>query len=148
MDWTQILTHLITVLLGGGAGTLITFRATRRKAGAEADGAVIGSLRSAIAELREMQTESMAREDKKDAQIAEKDAKIEELHSQMADKRCECTTKGYYMCIHQGCVLRKPSLGRGREYYRQHNGEEDFGADFLTVEELLERHGEEDGNDK
>ena len=67
---------------------------------------------------------------------------IEDLQTQLADKRCECTTKGYYMCVHQGCVLRRPSLGRGRAYFKEHCDEIDFGADFYTVEELLDEYRE------
>lgn len=138
MDWISVITGVIG-LIGGGIGTrIVTIKSTKRKAGAEADSAAIEALKSAIAELREMQEESGAREDKLNAQIADRDAKIEKLHSELADKRCENTTKGYYMCVHQGCALRRPSLGRGKEYYSQHIGEDDFGADFLSVEELLD----------
>lgn len=143
MDWGSIITYIITFITGGGIVGLVTLKATKRKAGAEADNAVIDALRNAIAELREIQTDSTERENKKDEQLAEKDAKIEELHKQLADKRCENTTKGYYLCVHQGCVLRRPSLGRGKEYYDVHSGEEDFGADFLSVEELLKQRKNE-----
>lgn len=155
--WTEILTHLLTLVTGGSLTAFVTLKAARRKAAAEADGAMVDvfrnaieALRGAISELKGNQSEANAREDKLNAQLTERDARIEELHKQLADKRCENTTKGYYMCVHQGCVLRCPSLGRGKEYYIKHSGEEDFGADFLTVEELIEnrRNAMADGNDK
>lgn len=80
-----------------------------------------------------MQSDSDRRDEKKDKLIAE-------LQKALADKRCECTTKGYYMCIHQGCVLRRPSLGRGKEYYKAHAADADFGADYTPVEDLLAEH--------
>lgn len=144
MDWTLIASTL-TALIGGGAlSTLATLRATRKKAGADADNAAIEGLKAAIAELRDMQSDSDRRDEKKDKLIAE-------LQKALADKRCECTTKGYYMCIHQGCVLRRPSLGRGKEYYKAHESDTDFGADYTPVEELLDEYrtkGERNGDDQ
>ena len=144
MNWTEILNMLLPLLFGGGIATFATLRATRKRANAEADNAAIDGLKSAISELREMQEESETREEKKDALIAE-------LQKALADKRCECTTKGYYMCIHQGCVLRRPSIGRGREYYKAHEADVNFGADYTPVEELLEEYrtrGEDDGDNQ
>lgn len=133
MDWTLIVSNLTTLIGGGALSTLATLRATRKKAGADADNAAIEGLNAAIAELRDMQSESDRREEKKDKLIAD-------LQKALADKRCECTTKGYYMCIHQGCVLRRPSLGRGKEYYKAHAADADFGADYTPVEDLLAEH--------
>lgn len=144
MDWTLIVSNLTTLIGGGALSTLVTLRATRKKAGADADNAAIKGLKDAIAELRDMQSDSDRRDEKKDKLIAE-------LQKALADKRCECTTKGYYMCIHQGCVLRRPSLGRGKEYYKAHAADADFGADYTPIEELLEEYrtkGEGDGDDQ
>lgn len=144
MDWSLIVSNLTTLIGGGALSTLVTLRATRKKAGADADNAAIKGLKDAIAELRDMQSDSDRRDEKKDKLIAE-------LQKALADKRCECTTKGYYMCIHQGCVLRRPSLGRGKEYYKAHAADADFGADYTPIEELLEEYrtkGEGDGDDQ
>lgn len=144
MDWTLIVSNLTTLIGGGALSTLATLRATRKKAGADADNAAIKGLNAAIAELRDMQSESDRRDEKKDKLIAD-------LQKALADKRCECTTKGYYMCIHQGCMLRRPSLGRGKEYYKAHAADADFGADYKPIEELLEEYrtkGEGDGDDQ
>ena len=150
MDWSLIITGVVSLIGGGIITRLVTIKSARRKAGAEADNAVVDALNNAIealnsacGELRTKLSESGAREDNLNARLAERDSKIDDLHKQIADKRCESTTKGYYMCIHQGCNLRCPSLGRGKDYYRQHAGEEDFGADFYTVEELLEHRRQE-----
>lgn len=144
MNWTLIISNLAALIGGGALSTLVTLRATRKKAGADADNAAIEGLKAAIAELRDMQAESARRDEKKDKLIAD-------LQKALADKRCECTTKGYYMCIHQGCVLRRPSLGRGKEYYKAHAADADFGADYTSIEELLEEYrtkGEGDGDDQ
>lgn len=144
MNWTLIISNLAALIGGGALSTLATLRATRKKAGADADNAAIEGLNAAIAELRDMQSECDRREEKKDKLIAD-------LQKALADKRCECTTKGYYMCIHQGCVLRRPSLGRGKEYYKAHAADADFGADYTPIEKLLEEYrtkGEGDGDDQ
>ena len=148
LDWTNILSMAF-----GGAGiigavvTLVNLRATKKKANAEADGAVVDALNAAIdglrdtiSELRDMQNESDARDEKKNELIKEKDALIADLQKHLADKRCENTTKGYYMCVHQGCVVRRPSLGRGKEYFASHEKEYDFGADFTPIEDLIEEY--------
>ncbi len=144
MDWTLIISNLAALIGGGALSTFVTLRATRKKAEADADNAAIKGLKAAIAELRDMQSDSDRRDEKKDKLIAD-------LQKALADKRCECTTKGYYMCIHQGCVLRRPSLGRGKEYYKAHAADADFGADYTPIEELLEEYrtkGEGDGDDQ
>lgn len=144
MNWTLIISNLAALIGGGALSTFVTLRATRKKAEADADNAAIDGLKAAIAELRDMQSDSDRRDEKKDKLIAD-------LQKALADKRCECTTKGYYMCIHQGCVLRRPSLGRGKEYYKAHAADADFGADYTPIEELLEEYrtkGEGDGDDQ
>lgn len=157
MDWIQILT-LILGFLGGGGGltALVTIRSQQKKAGADADNAAITALNNAITTMTGIDND-------KDREIAdlktensELRTQIGDLQKQIADKRCECTTKSYYMCVHQGCVLRRPSLGRGKNYFSEHWQDADFGADFYTVEELLDEYRknnvlkliEHNGNDK
>ena len=141
MDWIQILT-LVLGFLGGGGGltALVTIRSQQKKAGADADNAAITALNNAITTMTDIDNE-------KDAEIASLKSEnttlrtqIEDLQTQLSDKRCECTTKGYYMCVHQGCVLRRPSLGRGKTYFSEHGNDADFGADFYTVEEILDEY--------
>lgn len=148
MDWTQILSLLGGLIGGGGLSVLITLKYARKKAGAEADNAAITALNNAIGTLTTI-------DDNKDKEIADLKAEnatlqtsVSDLQTQLADKRCECTTKGYYMCVHQGCVLRRPSSGRGRAYFKEHCDETDFGADFYTVEELLDNYKNGNGNNK
>lgn len=151
MDWIQIITLIGGFIGGGGLMTLITARAQKKKVGAEADNAAIEALNNAITTMTGIDND-------KDREIADLKSEngelrktIGDLQSQLADKRCECTTKGYYMCVHQGCVVRRPSLGRGKTYFSEHGQEVDFGADFDTIEELLREHKKQNranGNDK
>lgn len=147
MEWMDILEKLLVFIAGGGVVKLFTLGAVRRQENAEAEKAsaeaektsaegkdiALESLENTIKELSAQHAATLSRE-------SEKDALIEKLMNDLADKRCECTTKGYYMCIHQGCVLRRPSLGRGKQYFKEHEKEEDFGADFYSVDELMKEY--------
>ena len=140
MDWVKFAEIIIAFLTGGGLLKLATLRSSKKKGEAEADGAVVNVLNEVINTLHTV-------DDNKDKEIAdlkkecrEKSEMIINLQQQLADKRCENTTKGYYMCVHQGCVLRRPTMGRGKEYYDAHSKEVDFGADFESVEQLLKAY--------
>ncbi len=140
MDWIQIMSIMGGFIGGGGLTALFTLKFSRRKAGADADNAAITALNNAITTMTGI-------DNGKDDEIAGLKtenaglrSQIGDLQKQLADKRCECTTKGYYMCVHQGCVLRRPSLGRGKTYFAEHGQEVDFGADFATIEELMDEH--------
>ncbi len=137
MDWMQLIELLIGFIAGGGIVKLATIKSSKRKGDAEADSAVVKVLNDAITTMSNL-------DEGKDREIADlkaesrqKSETIAKLRQELADKRCENTTKGYYMCVHQGCMLRRPTLGRGKEYYDQHNKETDFGADFTPVEQLI-----------
>lgn len=140
MDWTQILSIVAGFVGGGGVVTLATLRSTRKKANAEADGTAVEALNNAIETLK-------ALDDDKDNEIADlkkENADLREANNQLqthiADLRCECTTKGYYMCVHQGCIVRRPTLGRGKTYFTEHGKDVDFGADYTPIEELIAEH--------
>lgn len=140
MDWIQIISIVVGFVGGGGLTALFTLRFTRKKAGADADNAAINALNNAISTMTGI-------DNSKDNEITDLKAENTELRQQigklqahLSDKRCECTTKGYYMCVHQGCSLRRPALGRGKTFFDEYKDAVDFGADFYSVEELLEEH--------
>lgn len=142
MDWIQIISILGGFIGGGGLTALFTLKFSRKKAGAEADNAAITALNNAITTMTDIDNGKDAEISSLKSENTTLRAQIGDLQTQLADKRCACTTKGYYMCVHQGCVLRRPSLGRGRAYFKEHCDEMDFGADFYTVEELLDEYRE------
>lgn len=138
MEWTTIITTLIGGLLGGGGlSVILNWKSLQKKGSAEADSAAIEALNNAINTMSQIDEGK----DKEIAALKEEcktlRAEVADLNEQLTQKRCENTTKGYYMCIHQGCVLREPSMGRGKAYYDKHKGEPDFGADYTPVEDLL-----------
>lgn len=139
MDWISIIEMVLSFALGGGIASLFMIGVNKSKGKAETKDIAIGSLENTINELSEQLSAAAERE-------ARKDELIERQMTDIADKRCECTTKGYYMCVHQGCRLRCPSLGRGKEYFKSHQSEEDFGADFMTVEELIAKYDKDNEN--
>lgn len=139
MDWISIIEMVLSFALGGGIASVFMIGVNKSKGKAETKDIAIGSLENTINELSEQLSAAAERE-------ARKDELIERQMTDIADKRCECTTKGYYMCVHQGCRLRCPSLGRGKEYFKSHQSEEDFGADFMTVEELIAKYDKDNAN--
>lgn len=130
INWQTIIELVITLIGGGLIGRFFRLKADTRKAGAEADNTAIDGLNSTIQQLASQLAD-------RDADLKERDARIELLTEQLTHKTNECTTKGYYLCVHHGCKLRRPSLGRGDQYFLKHREDEQFGADFSTVEELL-----------
>lgn len=133
MDWTDILTALIGVVSGGGLTALFTVNAARRKAGSEADNMGISGLNSAI----DMLSKTL---DAEQADNADMRTQLTDLQDKVAELRGECTTKGYYMCVHLGCPCRKPTLGRGKEFYKEHSKEDSFGADYTPINDLIDEY--------
>lgn len=129
MEWTQILIALSTFVSGGGIAALVTLRSKKVIGKADADIAQINALERALKIV-----------DNKDAIIEGLNGKIEQLQEELAKKRDENTTKGYYMCVHLGCPLRRPGLGRGKVYFKDHEGEENFGADYNSIDTLYSEY--------
>ena len=49
--------------------------------------------------------------------------------------------QGY--CRHFGCVLREPAIGQGREWLESHKADPAMGADYLPINQLLMKYGQE-----
>ncbi len=122
MDWTTIITALLSLIGGGGLATFITWRASKKKSNAEADSAAFKALEQAHQLIAELEKEKA------------------DLNDQLADKRDECTTKGFYMCVHQGCVCRRPAIGRGKIYFSAHKHDECLDSDFTPIEDLVAQY--------
>ncbi len=141
MEWTTIITTLIGGLLGGGGlSAILNWRNIKKKGSAEADSAAIDALNNAINTMSQIDEGKDKEITDLKQELRDKQTQIDNLNEQLTQKRCENTTKGYYMCVHQGCNLRRPTMGRGKEYYAKHNGETDFGCDYLSIEELIEQY--------
>lgn len=54
MDFTSILITIVSTLLGGGIGSVLTLRSQRKKADAEAEGTELDNVEKAISIWREM----------------------------------------------------------------------------------------------
>ncbi|MBQ2006320.1 MAG: hypothetical protein II205_02025 [Bacteroidales bacterium] len=130
MDWTAIVGYAFGALGLFDLGRLVFFKSSKKKASAEADSVAVDVLNNALEALdkRLEEYQNLARE---------KDAEITRLQKELADKRNENTTKGFYMCVHQACPLRRPTLGRGKQYYDEHRDEDMLGADMRTLEKLI-----------
>jgi len=132
MDWTAIITGILTFVAGGGLVAIFTLPAIRKKANAEADNAVIEPLKQAISILNEQLKTANATIDEKN-RIIEQKAQHELVLSN------KLTALFDDMCIHKGCKLRKPHQGQGQRWYEDHADDPSLGCDFLSVETLLKQ---------
>lgn len=118
MDWTTIITVVITALFGGGVGSFATFASTRQKHRADADSASVDAINKALDTVTRLQNE------------------VGTLRDELAQKQNEASTKGYFLCVHMACPLRKPSIGRGKAWYDAHAQEQDLACDYTSIEDL------------
>lgn len=142
MDWTQIVIAALGLVGVLDLGRLVFFKASRKKADAEADGAVqandsaaVQTLKDAITELSRMNAEYAA--DKRTL-----DDKLDELHSIITSKDETIATLLTMVCKHLGCTLREPVPGQGRVWYEANKGDISLGVDYLPINQLMTRYGE------
>lgn len=146
MDWTFIKALLTGLLSGGGIMAIINWRSSKRKAAAEASQSeaqstdtAVGALNKAIDTLQEERDHDRSIIDKltKEREALTKD-KIDLINRLGALKVC--------MCVHLGCILRKPTQGQADKWIEDHSGEELYGADYTPINILFRRLNENDGN--
>lgn len=146
MDWTFIKALLTGLLSGGGIMAIINWRSSKRKAAAEASQSeaqstdtAVGALNKAIDTLQEERDHDRSIIDKltKEREALTKD-KIDLINRLGALKVC--------MCVHLGCILRKPTQGQADKWIEDHSGEELYGADYTPVNILFRRLNESNGN--
>ena len=132
MDWTAIITGILTFIAGGGLVAIFTLPAIRKKANAEADNAVIEPLKQAINILNEQLKNA-------NATIEEKNSIIEQKTQHELVLSNKLTALFDDMCVHKGCKLRKPHQGQGQRWYEDHADDPSLGCDYLSVEWLLKQ---------
>lgn len=132
MDWTAIITGILTFIAGGGLVAIFTLPAIRKKANAEADNAVIEPLKQAINILNEQLKNA-------NATIEEKNSIIEQKTQHELTLSTKLTALYDDMCVHKGCKLRKPHQGQGQRWYEDHADDPSLGCDYLSVEWLLKQ---------
>lgn len=132
MDWTAIITGILTFIAGGGLVAIFTLPAIRKKANAEADNAVIEPLKQAINILNEQLKNA-------NATIEEKNSIIEQKTQHELVLSNKLTALFDDMCVHKGCKLRKPHQGQGQRWYEDHKDDPSLGCDYLSIEWLLKQ---------
>lgn len=48
------------------------------------------------------------------------------------------------MCVHLGCIMRKPAQGQADKWMTDHAGEDLYGADYTTADVLFRRIKDEE----
>lgn len=125
---------------------IINWRSSKRKAAAEASQSeaqstdtAVGALNKAIDTLQEEREHDRSVIDKltQEREALTKD-KIDLINRLGALKVC--------MCVHLGCILRKPTQGQADKWIEDHSGEELYGADYTPVNILFRRLNENGNN--
>jgi hypothetical protein len=154
-DWVSIITAVGGVLSGGGAVAFRNWRINRRREMAEAK-QVEAQAKQSEAQATDTAVEALNRaidtlqeERSHDRGIIDKltgererltNDKIALINKMGAMKVC--------MCVHLGCVMRKPTQGQADKWMEDHADEELYGADYAPVNVLLRRlKSDGDGND-
>lgn len=134
IDWTQVLVGLLGVLGAVDLGRLVFFRSSKKKADAEAEGAVlqnekveIEALKDAIDEVRKSNDRFLEIHEKDTAAIAEKNKRIVELSEDVAALKM-------MVCKHDACPFREPVKGRGGQWWEnQKHSDEITDAESITA---------------
>lgn len=132
MDWTTIITSIVSVICGGGLVGIFTIPQIKKKASAEAGDAAIEALNKAIDTLRNESNTWVQRYN----ELYEKYTQRGNLYE---DKCEESATAKSMLCIHLGCVLRDPLLGQGDTWMEQHRTDMALNTDYLPVNVLMKR---------
>ena len=95
MDLTSIIITVFSALFGGGIGSILTFKATRKKAGAEAKGAEataksteLDNVEEAIKIWREMAVEMKAQRDDALTSFSDVSKQVEALRKDVRKLNC------------------------------------------------------------
>ena len=139
MDWTFIKALLTGLLSGGGIMAIINWRSNKRKAAAEASQSEAQSTDTAVVALNKA-IDTLQEERDHDRSIIDK--LTQEREALTNDKIALINRLGAMkvcMCIHLGCIMRKPTQGQADKWIEDHGGEELYGADYTPVNILFRR---------
>lgn len=151
MDAIAVITAVGGLLSGGGVMALLNWRANRRKATAEASQAEASSTDTAVEALNKA-IDTLQEEREHDRSVIDQltkeretltDEKISLINRLGALKVC--------MCVHLGCVIRKPTQGGADKWMTEHESEILYGADYTPIGTLManfKNKVEDGGEDK
>ena len=132
-----ILPYLGTILATGWLSRVYTLRESKKKAQGENRDQAISSLEKVI--------DSLTRSNSgKDEEIAALRTQLEAEREGREAVRNENTAVKMVMCVHMGCVGRKPGAGQGDLWYDQHKNDPALGVDYLPINRILLEAGMEE----
>lgn len=132
MDWVALISAISGLLSGTGFMALRNWHANKRKAEADATGSAVDALNRAIDTLQE--------EREHDRQVI--NTLTKEREALTNDKIALISRLGSLkvcMCVHLGCIMRKPTQGQADKWIADHEGEDLYGADYTPVNVLFRR---------
>lgn len=145
--WLAIISGFFSLAGGLGLGRLLFYGPNKKKANAEADNLAIEGFKETVKSLTEDNNRLRAQYDKeRETNAQREEAKDQKIDRLLDEKDLEregrvAAEQGY--CRHFGCVLREPAIGQGREWLESHKADPAMGADYLPINQLLMKYGQE-----
>jgi len=147
-DWVSIIAAVGGLLSGGGVMAILNWRSNRRKAAAEASQSEAQAADTAVEALNRAIDTLQEERDSDRSIITSLMGERERLTNEKIALINKIGAMKVCMCIHLGCIMRKPTQGQADKWMTDHSDEELYGADYTPVNVLLRRlKSDENGND-
>lgn len=142
MDWTQIILAILGLLGTIDLGRIVFFRASKKKANAEAVG-VEKTNESTAVETLEKAIDQMSESNDRYAELLKAlRQEADEYHNAITRKDDTIATLLMLICKHRGCAVREPIPGQGRIWYENNKEDIALGMDDTPINQLLVQYGE------
>ena len=142
MNWQTILIAILGIMDAGLLGRLIFFKASKKKADAEAEGVKEDNDAKAV-ETLEKAIEQMGKQNDNYLQLIDKlRFELETKHNIIIDKDESIATLQTLICKHMGCSVREPISGQGRKWFENYKEDISLGVDYMPINQLMRHYGD------
>lgn len=111
MDWTTIITSIISALAGGGLISLLTLRETKKSLKIDNKAKEDDRWSKLADELQDENVKLNDRLDKKDSRVTELEDTVSDLRTKLDGTRTKCAIAELLRCETVSCPSRVPPLG-------------------------------------
>jgi predicted nuclease with TOPRIM domain len=111
MDWTTIITSIISALAGGGLISLLTLRETKKSLKIDNKAKEDDRWSKLADELQDENVKLNDRLEKKDSRVTELEDTVSDLRTKLDSTRTKCAIAEILRCETVSCPSRVPPLG-------------------------------------
>lgn len=111
MDWTTIITSIISALAGGGLISLLTLRETKKSLKIDNKAKEDDRWSKLADELQDENVKLNDRLEKKDSRVTELEDTVSDLRTKLDSTRTKCAIAELLRCETVSCPSRVPPLG-------------------------------------